>query len=437
MRLSSHLDKGFWTLADKAILAAYGIVFMLLVIRILPEQEYGNFVLLQNAFLILSHLGVSLGMAPYVKHYHDSPNRLPLQSNALLLFVLFFLFMLILLWPLRVALGALFNSPDFVALFYFLPLLIAASFIKQFTNEVFRASYQIKAIFLTDATLVLTNVTIVGVLIYTKRLDSAYDMLLAMTLGYAAASLTGLALARRQLDFGFRLDGQLMRRMFDFGKYTMGSGASSIVYERADNFVIAAYLDPAAVALFNAARNFLRVFDFYRQGLSLIAFPAFARLHAERRTQDLRGLYEKGIFFSNLLLIPVVLALILGADFLFEVLLANRYPTGAQLLRWFALLGLFVSWHSIGEGLLFGIGESKYPFWTRMLATITSLALNIALVKRFGVAGAVCATLVSFALLAIISTYFVRRQVKFTLPGILKRWHDAANFIRKLRRVQS
>ncbi len=435
MRLSTHLDKGFWTLADKAILAVYGIIFMLFVIRILPEEEYGNFVLLQNAFLILSHLGVSLGMAPYVKHYHDNTNRLALQSNALLLFTLFFVFMLAILWPLRVALGELFNSSDFAALFYFLPLLLAASFIKQFTQEVFRASYKIKAIFLTDAVLVLSNIIMLGVLIHSKKLDSAYDMLLAMTIAYAMASLCGLALAFRQLTWGFRLHGQLMRRMFDFGKYTMGSGASSVVYERADNFIIAMYLDPAAVALFNAARNFLRVFDFYRQGLSLIAFPAFARLHTERREQDLLGLYEKGIFFSNLLLVPIVLALILGADFLFEVLLANRYPAGAPLLRWFSLLGLFVSWHSIGEGLLFGIGESKYPFWTRLLATITSLGLNILLVDKFGVSGAVCATLVSFALLAAIATYFVRQHIRFTLSGILRRWFDAVNFIRKQRRV--
>jgi O-antigen/teichoic acid export membrane protein len=433
VRLSSHLDKGFWTLADKAILAAYGLVFMLLVIRTLPEEEYGNFVLVQNAFLILSHLAVSLGLAPYVKHYRDSPNRLPLQSNALLLFALCFLLVLALLWPWRFALGALFNSADFAALFYFLPLLIAASFIKQFTNEVFRASYNIKAVFLTDAMFVLANVIMIGGLIYAKRLDSAYDMLLAMTIAYTCSSLAGFMLAFRQLHFGFRADRRLMRRMFDFGKYTMGSGASSIVYERADNFIIAAYLDPGAVALFNAARNFLRVFDFYRQGLALIAFPAFARLHAERREHDLRALYEKGVFFSNLLLVPVVLAFLLGADFLFDVLLARRYPAGAQLLRWFALLGLFVSWHSVGEGLLFGIGESKYPFWTRLVATLASLALNLVLVKIFGVMGAVCATLVSFGLLAAISTYFVRRQVRFTLRSILSRWHDAVNFARKFR----
>jgi len=437
VRLSSHLDKGFWTIADKGILAAYGIVFMLLVIRILPEQEYGNFVLIQNAFLILSHLGVSLGMAPYVKLYHENPNRLALQSNALLLFAGFFLGLIMLLWPARVALGRLFNSSDFASLFYFLPLLLAASFLKQFTNEIFRASYKIKAIFWTDATLVFSNVLMIGGLVYTRQLDSAYDMLLAMTIAYAASSLVGFILAYRQLAFGFRTDRGLMRRMFDFGKYTMGSGASSIIYERADSFIIAAYLDPAAVALFNAARNFLRVFDFYRQGLALIAFPAFARLHTERREQDLRALYEKGIFFSNLLLLPIVLALILGADFFFEVLLANRYPEGPRILRWFALMGLFVSWHSIGESLLFGIGESKYPFWARLIATIVSLALNIVLVKTFGVIGAVCATLVSFGLLAAISTYFVRRHVKFTLRSMLRRWHDGVNFVRKFRSAKS
>ena len=48
MRFGRHIGRGLWAFADKALPAVYGIGFILLVIRVLPEREYGAFVVVHT-----------------------------------------------------------------------------------------------------------------------------------------------------------------------------------------------------------------------------------------------------------------------------------------------------------------------------------------------------------------------------------------------------
>jgi hypothetical protein len=67
MEFGKHITKSLWGLADKALPVAYGIGYVYLVIRVLPEEEFGNFVLLQEIFLILSGLATALALQPMLK----------------------------------------------------------------------------------------------------------------------------------------------------------------------------------------------------------------------------------------------------------------------------------------------------------------------------------------------------------------------------------
>jgi O-antigen/teichoic acid export membrane protein len=103
-------------------------------------------------------------------------------------------------------------------------------------------------------------------------------------------------------------------------------------------------------------------------------------------------------------------------------------------LRFFVLSGLFVSWHVFGESVLYGVGKPNKPFYVRLAAGAINLVLNIILIKHFGIWGAVWTSIVSLAILAGGVTYFSRREINFTLAGILKRRHDLIRFLRNIRK---
>ncbi len=428
MELGKHLEKGVWAIADKGMIALYG-VFMLVVIRVLPQQEFGNYLLIQYTFLILSNLSVTLGMAPYVKYYYDTDDRLELQSIGLSLVLGFYFTASALLAVFLHPLGLVLKSQDFVRLFYFVPLLFIAAFGKLFAGEIFRATYKIQQIFWIDVLYYLLNIGLIVVFILQNRFQTARLLLQINLAAYGFSSLLGLWLVRHHLYLRFKIGRQWLARAVHFGKYAFGAAATSAVYERSDSYIISALLGPQAVALIGAVKIFLRPFDLYRQAIALIAFPAFARLHSEGRKQDIRSLYEKGIFLSYLGLVPMVLILLIGANLFFEVILAGKYPAGPAILRVFSFLGLMVCWQSIGEGVLFGIGEARYPFISRAIATISSVVLNIVLISYFGVIGAAFATLFSIGLLATLTTIFVNRKMGVSFRGIFSRHGDLVRFV--------
>ncbi len=432
MQLSRHLATGFWTAADKGLVAAYG-VFMLVVIRVLPRDQFGEYLFVQYTFLTLSSLSVALGMGPYVKYFYETEDRTALQSGALVLMGSFFAIMSLAILLFRAPLAQFFNSPEFDRLAYFVPLLFLLAFGKLMANEIFRATHEIKQIFFIDFAYYLVNISVILIFILQHRLDTAETLLKINAFAYFFSTLVGFWSVRRHLQFGFHLRGPLLRQMAQFGKFTFGAGVSATVYDRADQYIVSAMLGMRELALIGAVKLFLRLYDLFKQAVTLVAFPAFARLYAEKRTEDIRSLYEKGVFYANVFLLAIMIFLFLGAEFFFDVILAGKYPEGAMLLRVFSLLGLLIGWQTVGEGALFGIGEAGFAFAARSVATVSSLFFNVLLIRWYGVLGAALASLLSIGLLAALVTLRARRSVGWRWAGIWQRRKDLAQFLRERR----
>lgn len=430
MQLSKHIDKGLWTLATNGLKALYGVIFTVWIIAVLPENSWGEFYLVQTTFIALSQLALSLSMAPYVKFYYEEGEKAGLQSNAFLLYLAVVVPGVTLLVLGRQQLSLWLHSAALAQLIFFVPLLFAASFGKLAVAEIFKATHQIREFFFTELAYITGNLIFILGIYFQRGLSRPEDLLLPMTISYACASVLSIWLARRRLVWRFRLAKPLLRKMVGFGKYTLGTVSTSSVFAHADTYIVGMYLDPGAVGLLAAVKVWLHGFQLYRQSMALLVFPAFARLHAERRTEDLRAFYEKGIYYSHLLLFAMVLGLVLFAGIIFDVIL-QKYPEGPAILRLFALSGLFIGWQVFGESLLSGIGQPARPFFLRVCGGILNLGLNILLIGRFGIGGAVWASLASLAFIAFFITVFVRREIHFTFAGIVKRSFDILYFFHK------
>jgi len=430
MQLTRHLDKGLWAIADKSLWAIYGAGFMFLAIRVLPKEELGNFVLVQNVFIILNHLSICIGLSPMVKYMYEIKDRGALIAAAVYLQVGFMLVALALLWIAREPFGRLLRSPEFSSLFYFVPLLFIAAFGKLLAIEIMRSLFRVRDVFWSDLAYFGTNLGLLILLTRAGRFDSARDQLSIMAVSYVVSSVISLALCWRSLQWNWKPPREVMQRLFHFGKFLFGSGINGQIYERMDVFIISAFSGPPEVAVYYSAKIFLRVYDMYRQAVNLLALPVFARLKAESRLQDIRIVYEKGVFFSHVALLVVMLALLLGADLLYQVFYQGRYAGGEVFLRGLSLSGLFLAWHVLSDSVLASIGRPDKSFRARTLATLLSVALNLWLISNFGSYGAVVAAVLSTAFLAVLMTVQAKAEIHFTWAGIWQRHRDLTNFVR-------
>lgn len=430
MQLARHLDKGLWAIADKALFVIYGIAFMVLVIRVLPREELGVFVLVQNIFLILSHLSVCLGLSPMVKYMYEVENRGELIAAAVYLQLVFVIVAVALLWMLREALGQLLHSAAFAGLFYFVPLLFVAAFGKLLAVEVMRSFFRVRDVFWSDLTYFSVNLGLIVYLTHAGRFNSAADQLFIIAASFALSSLVSLALCRSLLQWSWRPQRALVWRLFHFGKFLFGSGVNGQIYERTDVFLISAFVGPANVAVYYSAKVFLRVFDMYRQAVGLLALPVFARLQAESRRRDICIAYEKGVFFSQVVLFGVMVILFVGAPAFYDLFYRDRYAGGENFLRGLSLSGLFLAWFVLSDSVLASIGRPDKSFRVRVLATLLNVALNLWLISRFGSYGAVVATVLATAFLAVLMTAQAKAEINFSWRGIWQRHRDVANFVR-------
>lgn len=432
MRLSDHLDKGFWSLASSVLKAVYGLLFTVWLISVLPDEAWGAFYLIQATFILLYNLGIALAMAPYIKYFYEAEDRLALQSGALVLFVALLVPALLGLVLLRHRFAIWLGSPAFAELFLFVPLLILASSGKALTNEVFKATHQLKEFFYTEALYFGSNVVLITALYLERGLHSAVDLLIPMSISFTLSSLLSIYLARHQLRIGFRLQRDLLRKMARFGRFSLGTVGTSSIYQHADTYVVGLYLDLQKVALLGAVKIFAAGYQLYRQAMGLIAFPVFARLSALDRRRDMVDFYEKGIYYSNLALYVMTLGLILLAGLLFDTVL-QKYPDGAPILRVFVLSGLFVAWQVFGEAVLYAMGKPHVAFAARVIGAALNLVLNIVLIHSLGIWGAVWASLISLGVVAGMVTRAAQRELPFSLAGIWKRRTDIVHYLRHRR----
>lgn len=435
MQIAKHLEKGFWAVAIQILVAIYGVAFMFLVVRVLPEEEYGNFVLIQMAFLLMAQLGTGFAFGPMVKYLYEYEDRKILLTNTVFIGIVFFLLSGFLTWLLRVPLGSLFNSVKFTNLAFFVPLLLVVSFGKFFTNQLQRALYRIKAIFWTNLTYHGIALILISYLAFLSKLTSAYQMLWILVAAFVTSSLAGVWLVRDQLHFTWRLNFGCLKTLFNYGKYILGSVANIQIYERLDVFMIAAFVSPVEVAVYHSAKLFVRIIDMYRQAINLLATPAFSKLHSEKRVIDIKAVYEKGILFSHILLVPISVILIIFAEELFRFVYSGKYLEGVILLQIFAVTGPLLAWQCLGEGLLYGLGFPQISFGARTATTATKVILNLILISLLQSVGAVIASVISMSILAIVVTRGVKSKIEFSCYGILSRFNDIKNFI-KLTKLQ-
>ena len=152
MELGKHLGKGIWGLADKGLPVCYGVAFVVLVIRVLPEEEFGNFVLVQEIFLIISGLAQGFALQPLLKFAaEENAESSGIVSAGFMLNAAFTLVCALIIVAIRLPLGVMLNSPMLSPLLLYVPAMLAASLMRNFTLVLLQTQFKIKEIFWADS----------------------------------------------------------------------------------------------------------------------------------------------------------------------------------------------------------------------------------------------------------------------------------------------
>ncbi len=435
MELGKHLGKGMWGLADKMLPVVYGLGYVLLVIRVLPEEEFGNFVLVQEVFLVISGLSTAFALQPMLKFAAEKEsNAGDIARAGMILNLLFTVVAAACIALLSTPLATLFHSPGLGTLLLFVPLMLFASFIRNVSLVVLQARFHIRRVFIIDAIHFLGAPLLTWLYSQIAVFDSALELIYINILSLSASSLVGLVLAWRLMAFRGGPLGPVLSRLWDFGKYAIGGAASQMLYTRIDSFMLAAFSGPVAVAVYNAAKIVTRIFEMLNQVVQMFVLPATSRLAHEGNRTSLRAMIEKMLFVTTVGMLPVLFALVIGAPVMVHLLYGNRYAGAILLLQIFSLLSFSTPFLAVAWNALMGLGEARASFNLGVLMIVVAMAAYAALIPLWGATGAALANALATAVIAILAMSMLRKFVPVTAGGIAGRWRDVRTFA--LRRLQ-
>jgi O-antigen/teichoic acid export membrane protein len=213
----------------------------------------------------------------------------------------------------------------------------------------------------------------------------------------AVAGLTAHVVALRRLDVG--LDPRLVSRegLRDMLRRSRALGLSAIVLMalfRVDVVILEAFRGDTEVAAYAVAYRLLETVLFITWAVNHAVFPVMS---ARADELTLRRGIERGTSAAAFVYLPFAAVCLVEAPAVIELLYGAGYvDPSAAVLRWLALAPLVYAVAFLGVSGLVARDRDRGMVVAALTALVVNVALNLAVIPRFGGPGAAAATTVSY-----------------------------------------
>jgi lipopolysaccharide exporter len=440
MQFRRHISKGMWALADKGMLAIYGIAFMLIVIRTLSPEEYGTFVLFQTIFLLITSLATSLAIQPMVKYVAEGSDARANASTTLVITTLFVAVssgvVLLLSHPIAILLAKA-HAQELVQLFVWLPALLAANIYKMVISGLLQARLMVKHIFAVDCVYFVTSLIFILLAYLTGTLRSAVVLVHIMIFASILSSGVALVLARVIAIPRWRWNDTEAAKIFDYGKYTLGGTIGNVAQTQFDTLLISTFSGVGGAAVYNAGKSFTRIFDMFTQSMQMLIVPASSMLQAKHDRDGMTALVEKSICFGLLAILPVVALFMLFPGTLVWLVYGNKYPESIPVLRILGLVGFVIPWGVVISSVFLGTGRTAMGFALSIVSLILSLVIYSVSGSLAGLIGIVWGVVCMYFILGVLGALILHHYVPFRVMSIIRRTKDIIHFARTWKQFSS
>jgi lipopolysaccharide exporter len=249
---------------------------------------------------------------------------------------------------------------------------------------------------------------------------SLRDVVLYLSFGYFAGTLTLYFYSRKYLSFRFNPSVYWIKQIFGYGKYIFASGAISNIFSNLDQLMTGRYMTSTVVAYYTTASRVNVILDIPSYAAADILFPKSARALVEEGAEKVRYLFERMVGILLSFSIPIAVFIIIFPRFIIYLIAGHQYEHAAPILQLYMITGLIRPMQNQSANLLNSIGKQAICFWMNTIALAANLLINYACLKTIGFYGAAVGSTLTYGL-ALIAWYFLmRRIINFQARDILK-----------------
>ncbi len=407
---SYWIKSGSYSVLERVIGQIIGFGNMFLLLRAITTEEYGLWIqfLILAAIIEVSRTGlIQNGLIRYLttSKEEDIP-----KINTASLFNSFALtvFIIILLLSITNPIVSYFypEHPELTTMFYYYGITTLALLPFFQFNYILQANLDFRGFFWASLTYKGSLFIYIFYHYWNGYKISVFDMSLFLIGAAFAASIVGYYFAKPYLKFSKRLDWNWVKELFNFGRFTLGTNLSTIIYKFTDRSMLGTMVSLDAIAIYEVAIRITNLVDIPAISIAAVVFPQSAKNSINQGKEGIRDMYERSVAAILGLIIPAMIFIYLFAEIVVVILGKEKYLDSVPLLRVTLLFALFVPFALQFGTILDSIGKPKVNFRFVVVGLILNIIFNYFFIKNYGIMGAVWGTLLTYAVMFVLQMSF-------------------------------
>ncbi|MDP9081768.1 MAG: oligosaccharide flippase family protein [Bacteroidota bacterium] len=225
------------------------------------------------------------------------------------------------------------------------------------------------------------------------------------------------------------------RRLSAFGKYSMLTMVTSSLLRSSDQFIIAFWLGPAAVAIYSIPQKLIEAIEIPVRSFASVAMPRATSLFQHQKAGELRLMFYKQCGFLTAIIFPMLLMFFFFPSFIVNMLGGGKYHESALLLQIFCFYAALIPLDRYCGVLLDAGNRPQKNTLKVLIMLVTNVTLDVvALWLGAGVYGVAAGSTITFLLGVIVG--WVQLKDILDVFTIKLFWKEGVlNSINSLRKI--
>lgn len=212
---------------------------------------------------------------------------------------------------------------------------------------------------------------------------------------------------RKMIPGRLNLDWDVVKKLFRFGKYILGTGITSTIGKNSSQIILGG-VGHTLVAKFDASARIINFIEIPTLSISSIVYPKIAEKASQEGNAGVGYLYEKSVSTMIALILPIVVVALLFPKLIITITAGSKYLEAAGALQMMVFAALFIPFN-IQLGTAFEvINKPQISFMINLGSNLLNIVLNIVLISLFGLMGAAGAYSITIFAIFFVGQWFVK-----------------------------
>ena len=269
---------------------------------------------------------------------------------------------------------------------------------------------------------ILTQVTMMAVLIFALDLRTAKALLYSQLSGYSLATLIGWILLFPTLKHeGKDPLKDSLKAMLHYGAFMQLSTLVSTLNKRLSLYLLNIHCDERSIGVYASGTQVTEGVNIVSQSIGLVEFSALSNTENKQRASQLTMRFMK---LSVLLTFTAMLVICLLPSTFFEWLFSGEFADVRPVILLMAPGIVFFSAHTVLAHYFSGMGKPKYNLFASLIGLSVTLISAFILISTLGILGAAITTTLTYTALFVYQWIVFHKQTGSRLVQLIPNKED-------------